>query len=148
MSADQGSGRMENENITLARRALERLDDAPGQRQHTSFFDLLADDVVLKYAAPAGTPISKEFRGKDAVIEFTNHHNPAEDQRMGRPLEYFANGDRVVALGSISYTIKKTGTHVHDKEFAFILDFRHHKIARILQILDLTEMAEAFRESI
>lgn len=138
-------------NITLARKAYGDLESGRDAERQTSDFqpyiDLLADDVVFKYAAPEGTPVSDKLVGKDAVVEFmtVTSGELVEDISLDRPLEFFGHGDRVVLLGSESYTIKKSAVKATGKEFAVVMDFRDGKISSVLQIKDLTDIAEAFR---
>lgn len=139
---------MTNRNIERARRALERLGQQVADRDHDAFFGLLAGDVVFGYSAPEGTPVSEELHGKQAVVDFTTRTSPelVEDHELAGPLEYFERGDRVVALGAESYTIRRSGVRVEDHEFAIVIDFRDGLMARMLTIKDLTDFADAYRE--
>lgn len=141
-----------NSNVELARKAYSDLDDKRGGRSEADFqpyIDLLAEDVVFQYAAPDGTPVSGEFHGKQAVVEFMTVTSPelVEDIRLEGELEYFGRGDRVVVLGAESYTIRKTGVSVRNKQFAVVMDFREGLISRVLQIKDLSDVVAAFRAS-
>ena len=51
------------DNITLAKSIFEAEDFQP-------LLEHLADDVVFKATIPKGTPISGEFRGKQAVVDY------------------------------------------------------------------------------
>lgn len=139
-----------SENIALAKKAYSVLEgNRDAQRAAGDFqpyIDLLADDVVFRYAAPEGTPVSAELRGKPAVIEFMQEKSPqlVENARLDRALEFFGSGTRVVVLGSESYTVRKSGVSAHNKEFAVVLDFREGRISRVLQIKDLSEFVTAF----
>lgn len=140
-------------NILLARQAYGDLEANREEERQTGDFqpyiDLLADDVVFAYAAPAGTPVSEPLHGKWAVVEFmtTTSGQIVEDISLDRPLEFYGDGDgdRVIILGAESYTLKKTGKRANGKEFAVVMDFRDGKIAKVLQIKDLTDFALAYR---
>lgn len=138
-------------NVALARRAYgDLVEHRDAQRQSSDFqpyIDLLAEDVVFGYAAPPGTPVSEVLRGKAAVVEFMTTTSTAlvDDISLDRPLEFFGNGDRVVVLGSESYTIKKTGAPATNKEFAVVMDFRDGRIVRVLQIKDLSDFVQAYQ---
>jgi ketosteroid isomerase-like protein len=109
------------------------------------FFDALADDVVFKMTIPAGTPISPEVRGKQAVVDhLTNLGRIAEFRLFERPLEYFGSGERVVILGQASFVIKKNGVTARG-EYADVVDFRDGLIARFLVIQDLSAIVDAYR---
>jgi hypothetical protein len=63
----------------------------------------LADDVVFKVTIPDGTPISGQFRGKQAVVDHLTRLGQIAVFRQEKAQEYFANGDRVVVLGENSF---------------------------------------------
>jgi ketosteroid isomerase-like protein len=128
------------DNVSLAKSLLESDDWQP-------LIDHLAGDVVFKATIPAGTPISGERRGKDAVVEhLVNLGNILEFQRE-RPQEYFGDGNRVVVLGTESVEIKKSGVTVPHSDYATVLDFRDGLITRFLVIQDLTAVVDAYRNN-
>jgi ketosteroid isomerase-like protein len=65
--------------------------------------------------------------------------------RQEKPLEFFGDGKRVVALGRESVEIKKSGVTVPESDYATVLDFRDGKITRFLVIQDLTAVVDAYR---
>jgi hypothetical protein len=107
--------------------------------------DHLADDVVFKATIPDGTPISGEFRGKQAVVDHLARLGKILEFRQERPREFFGNGERVVFLGTESVEIKKSGITVPDSEYATVLDFHHGLITRFLVIQDLSAVVDAYR---
>lgn len=139
------------DNVALARKAYGVLEEKRDSERETADFqpyiDLLAQDVVFRYAAPEGTPLSGELRGKDAVVKFMTVTAPklADDVRLTRPLEFVGSGDRVVVLGAETYTITKSGVTVENKEFAVVMDFRDGLISRVVQLKDLSEFVKAYR---
>jgi ethanolamine utilization protein EutQ len=105
------------------------------------FFDALADDVVLELSVG-------EVRGKQAVIDYYLHASATLDfQPFERPLEYFADGNRVVILGSEIFTIKESGA-THRAEWAWVLDVADGVITRILGIEDLAGVADFVRQAL
>jgi ketosteroid isomerase-like protein len=126
------------DNVTLMRKVLEHED-------WQLLIDHLADDVVFKVTIPAGTPISGELRGKQAVTDHLIHLGELMEFRQERPLEYVASGDRVVVLGRETYVVKKTGVTVPGSEYADVIDFRDGLITRFLIIQDLTAVVDAYR---
>ncbi len=119
---DPGSGRPED-----AQRLVERL----------------ADDVIFKVTIPDGTPISGEFRGKQAVIEHLTRLGEIAVFRQEKQQEYFANGDRVVVLGEDSFEIKQSGVTARS-EYAMVLDYRDGLITHWLIIQDLSAFVDAY----
>lgn len=125
-------------NIALARTVMTAESLQP-------MFDHLAEDVVLTVTIPPGTPLSGEFRGKPAVVDYFGRLGEiGEFSPFERPLEYFGNGDRVVVLGEERIKVHKTGADT-SSAFAFVLDFRDGLITRLLMIEDTSAVAEAYR---
>jgi ethanolamine utilization protein EutQ len=105
------------------------------------FFDALADDVVFEL--PVG-----ELRGKAAVISyFAAESATLEFQPFVRPLEYFADGDRVVIVGDEIFTAKENGA-THRAAWAWVHDIHDGRIARIVAIQDLSGVEDAIREAV
>lgn len=138
------------DNVDLAKKAYGALEERGTDQREDSdfqpFLDALADDVVFRYAAPEGTPLSKVLHGKQEVIDFLTVTAPelVEDVQLTRPLEFVGSGDRVVVLGAESYTIRKTGAKARNKSFAVVMDFKDGLVVRLTQIKDLSEFVEAY----
>lgn len=112
-----------------------------GESDYGPFFGALADDVVLEVSVG-------EVRGKQAVIDYYVHASATlEFQPFERPLEYFGDGDRVVILGSETFTIKESGT-IHRAEWAWVIDIDNGRITRILGIEDLAGVADLVHEAL
>jgi ketosteroid isomerase-like protein len=106
-----------------------------------AFFDALADDVVLKLSVG-------EARGKQAVVDyFTNVDATMEVRPFDAPLEYYGAGDRVVILGDETITVKRTGA-THQAEWAWVVDVHDGLISRILDIQDLSGVADEVRKAL
>jgi ketosteroid isomerase-like protein len=126
------------DNTTLAQSLMESDDWQP-------LIDHLAEDVVFKATIPDGTPISGEFRGKQAVVDHLTRLGGVLEFRQHQPLQFFGNGERVVILGKESVEIKKSGVTLPDSEYATVLDFHDGQITRFLVIQDLTAVVDAYR---
>jgi uncharacterized protein len=109
--------------------------------------DHLAEDVVFKATIPDGTPISGEFRGKQAVVDHLVRLGDILEFRQEGPREYFGHGERVVFLGKESVEIKKSGVTVPESEYATVLDFHDGLITRFLVIQDLSAVVDAYRSN-
>ena len=107
----------------------------------SAFFDALADDVAF------GTPVG-EVRGKRALVSYFAHASETmEFNPFQRPLEYYANGAKVVIAGSEKFTVKATG-QTHNADWTWILDMDSGRITSILHIQDLTGVADLVREAL
>ena len=127
------------ENIAFARSVLET-EDWP------RLIDRLADDVVFKVTIPDGTPVSGEFRGKQAVVEHLLNLGNLLEFRQEKPLEFFGNGERVVVLGQETVEIKKNGATVPHSEYATVLDIREGLVTRFLVVQDMSSFVDAYRD--
>jgi ketosteroid isomerase-like protein len=128
------------ENIAFAKSVLDT-EDWP------RLIDRFADEVVFKVTIPDGTPVSGEFRGKQAVMEHLLNLGELLEFRQEKPLEYYGNGDRVVVLGQETVEIKKTGATVPHSEYATVFDFRGDLITRMLVIQDMSAFVDAYRRN-
>jgi ketosteroid isomerase-like protein len=128
------------DNIELAKRLIN-----PPDGNWQPLLDHLADDVVFKVTVPEGTPISGEFRGKQAVIGHFARLGELLEFRQEEPMEFFGEGDRVVVLGKETVEIKPSGVTVPGSEYADVLDFRDGLITRFLVIQDMSAFADAYR---
>lgn len=125
------------DNMTIAKSVF-------GSEDFQLLLDRLADDVVFKATIPEGTPISGEFRGKQAVVDYYTNLEDIATFRQEKPLEFFGGGERVVVLGDDSFEIKKSGVTARS-EYAIVVDFRDGWITSILIIQDLSAIADAYR---
>jgi ketosteroid isomerase-like protein len=141
---------MDPDYIALARKAYGGFEAAAlrGQRNvadYLAYFNMLADDVAVRYTVPYGTPMSGEFHGKKAVVDLTTKIAPRliDGITLDQPLDFLSRGPRVVVVGSESYTIRATGVRAQNKNFAVILDFEGELIKSSLQIKDMSELVAA-----
>jgi hypothetical protein len=120
--------------IALARKAMSHLDEPRGEMASQSeyedyyrpFFDSLDENVYFRCPCPPDTPIyGGEILGKQALIDAFTKGDPdlITNIRMERPLEFIADGSRVVVLGAESYDIKRNGRTSYNRDFAMVLDF-------------------------
>ncbi|PXY28646.1 nuclear transport factor 2 family protein [Prauserella flavalba] len=126
------------DRVQLARKALSHLDTKITERSledYRPFFDLLAEGVVFEYASPgaSGSTCSKQELVDYVTDLFESLSDPmlAEEIRLTRSLEYFAQGDRVVVLWSERSVDKKSGDSGPDKEAVAIFDFMGNEIVRL-----------------
>jgi ketosteroid isomerase-like protein len=126
------------DNVALAQSLLESDD-------WQALIDHLADDVVFKVTIPDGTPVSGEFRGKQAVVDHLTRLPDLLEFRQEQPLQYFGDGDRIVVLGKESFDVNESGVTVDGSEYADVLDFRDGMITRFLVIQDTSAIADAYR---
>ena len=105
--------------------------------------ELLADDAIYKLSLPKGTPLSGQFRGRQAILEYFERLEQVLESLEVRTWDFVGNGDQVIVLGDEQFVVKKTGRTCYS-EFAFVLDFSGGRIVRVLVIEDLSGVVEAF----
>ncbi|PTL81612.1 nuclear transport factor 2 family protein [Vitiosangium sp. GDMCC 1.1324] len=105
--------------------------------------DQLADDAVYKLSLPGGTPLSGEFRGRDAILGYFDRLDEVLEVLEVKTWDFVGNGEQVIVLGDEQFVVRKTGRTCYS-EFAFVLEFRDGKIVRVLVIEDLSGVVEAF----
>ena len=128
------------DNVALAMRLIN-----PPDGNWQPLLDHLAGDVVFKVTIPEGTPISGEFRGKEAVTEHFERLPELLEFEQEAPMEFLGSGDRVAVLGRESFEIKRNGATVSGSEYADVIDFRDGLITRFLVIQDLSSVVDAYR---
>lgn len=108
--------------------------------------DMLAEDVRFKSTIPNGTPISGEFRGKEAVSRyFSVILQDVAVFKQQVPMEFIDAGNRVIILGDDAYTLKKTG-ETYRSPYASVFTFEDGLISDILIIQDLSGIWNAYRK--
>jgi ketosteroid isomerase-like protein len=127
--------------VDLAKRLIN-----PPDGNWQPLLDRLADDVVFKVTIPEGTPISGEFRGKEAVTEHFQRLPELLEFEQEQPMDFLGRDDRVVVLGRESFHIKRNGVTVKGSEYADVIDFRDGLIATFLVIQDLSAVVDAYRD--
>ena len=107
--------------------------------------NLVADDVDWSHPGPPDViPFVGHYRGRDGVAQFFARLGGAEDVEHFEPQEFFAAGDRVVALGRYRARIKATG-RTNDIELVHVYTVRGGKIVSLRQYNDTAAVAEAYR---
>jgi ketosteroid isomerase-like protein len=128
------------DSVALLKRILDRED-------WELLFDQLADGVVFEVTIPGGTPIGGQLRGKRAVVEQLKNLGNLAELRQERPLECFGRGDRVVALGTGSFEVTKSGGTIRGSHHADVVDLREGLITRFLIVQGLSAFVEAYHPS-
>lgn len=103
----------------------------------------LADDAVYKLSLPAGTPLSGEFRGRAAILEYFERLEEVLEVLEVKTWDFVGQGDQVIVLGDEQFTVRKTGRTCYS-EFAAVLEFCEGRIVRMRVIEDLSGVVEAF----
>lgn len=108
--------------------------------------DILAEDVTFKATIPPGTPISGEFKGRDAVKNyFEEIITSVAVFKQQAPMEFIEAGDnRVIILGDDAYTLNNNGKTFRSP-YAAIYTFENGLLKDLLIIQDLSGIWEAYK---
>jgi ketosteroid isomerase-like protein len=131
----------EKENIAVVQQAY-----AAFQRGDiAAILALVGKDVEWEgvKGAPASVAFSGLRRGRPAVEEFFALVVREEEFTRFEPKEFFANGDRVVALGSYSARVKRTGKSFSG-DWAMAFTVRDGLIVKFVEYADTYGIAAAF----
>lgn len=140
---EQGTGkRMSKDNTGLLKWIFEEMDRLMDVKP---LLDYMAEDVVWKVTIPDGTPLSGEFRGKQAVAGYFAKLPEIAEFHQEKPLEFIDHGDQVIVLGEDSILVKKTG-ETFRSEYATVTDFHQGLITRMVVIQNLCGIADAYRD--
>ncbi|MGZ3459926.1 MAG: nuclear transport factor 2 family protein [Archangium sp.] len=133
--------------MSEAKRNVERMREIFEEMTRTGstqpLLEQMAEEAIYKLSLPEGTPLSGEFRGKPAILEYFARVDEVLEVLEVKPREFVGHGDQVIVLGDEQFIVKKTGKSCAS-EFAFVLDFSGGRIVRALVIEDLSGIVEAY----
>ena len=131
---------MSDANVQLVRKGFELFlaGDIP------AFLKLMAENVQWDHRGPAGVPFNRMYEGRTGVGEFFATLSETCETLAFEPREYFANGDRVVALGSFRFKGRATGK-AWESDFAMAFTVQDGGVSSWRGIYDMTAEAAAFQ---
>lgn len=134
-----------NNNLLVLKKTMEEVDRT---WDFTPLIRILSDDVVFEATIPEGTPISGQFKGKEAVSDYFMKILPATAVfKQQAPMEFVAHNDKVIILGEDAYTLKKND-QTFRSPYAMLVTFDRGLITNILIIQDLSGFLEVYRNNI
>lgn len=106
----------------------------------------LAEDVDWEYNTfPNPVPWLQPRRGRDQVPAFFQALSALEFTRF-EPLHFMANGNLVVSLVNVEFTVKSTGKKVVEMEEVHLWHFdAQGQVARFRHRVDSWQMAQALK---
>jgi ketosteroid isomerase-like protein len=104
----------------------------------------LSEDVDWRLPEIANAPFAGARRGREQVAEFFSSLAEAQDVRSFEPREFVAQGDKVVALGTYRWAVKRTGRE-YGGEWAHVFTVRDGKVVSFHEYMDSAAAVEAFR---
>lgn len=110
-------------------RCVEEIYGAFARGDVPAVLDQLDDDVDWYDPGPAEVSHAGRYRGREDVGRFFSLLGETLDFEAFEPREFLADGDRVVVLGSMRATVKRTGRSF-ENEWAMVWRFERGKVAR------------------
>ena len=107
---------------------------------------LFADDISWTVPNIENAAFGGSRKGNKAVTEFFGQLADAEDFDRFEPLEFIAEGDKVVVLGETSATVKGTGKN-YDTEWVHVFHLRDGKVTEFKEFLDTAAANRAFQKT-
>ncbi len=134
-------------NVEALKRAYSQWNDTKGD-PYAAWDPLLADDFQYHSlgAGREGIEFTKDYGSKkDLFLEFFVGLNKDWQMEFYRIDEYFAQGDKVVALGHTLWHNRRTGKPI-DTPKADVWTFRDGKAVTFMEFMDTAMMADAAKE--
>ena len=130
-----------NEILDLVKQAYKFF----GEGNIPAFVELLSDDVEWITPGANNVPFAGARKGKEAVFAFFGDVSATTRINRFEPVEFFADGPRVVAIGVIEAETLSTGKKYAHKFFhSWILN--GGKVASHYNFLNTYEVAESFKK--
>ncbi|MGB7208836.1 MAG: nuclear transport factor 2 family protein [Pyrinomonadaceae bacterium] len=114
--------------------------DIPG------LLELVSDDIDWTVPEIENAPFAGSRHGRESVEEFFGLLAGAEDITHFEPLEYIAQGDRVVVLGRSTATVRSTGRH-YSTEWVHVCTVKDGKMANFHEFFDNAAATRAFQKA-
>ena len=134
----------EQENMQVVRQMFAAFD----QRNLPGALNTLADDVYwqspVTRAESKETPWSKPRHNREEVaLFFKELFEKVQPERL-EPLDFTAQGDRVIVEGKNRGTVRSTG-RAYEHDWVMVFTLREGKIIRLLHYYDTADIMAAFR---
>ena len=134
----------EQENV----RVVQQMFDAFGQGDLPGVLNTLSDDVY--WQSPVTRIESNEIswskprhNREEVAFFFKELFEKVQPERL-EPLEFTAQGDRVIVEGKNRGTVRSTG-RAYEHDWVMVFTLREGKIIRLLHYYDTADIVAAFR---
>lgn len=129
----------EKENTQLVMQAYDKFKngDIPG------LMNLFSEDIEWILDRVENVPFSGARHGRAEVGQFFSALDESQHPLQFEPQEYIAQGDKVVALGHYTWTVKQTD-RVFESDWAEVFTVRDGKITRFREYADTAAVDRAY----
>jgi ketosteroid isomerase-like protein len=121
----------EQDNVAVVRRAYENFKGG----NIGGILDSVTDEVDWRLPEMEGISFSGGRRGRESVGGFFAQLSESQESVSFEPREFVAQGDKVVALGTYRWRVKKNGRE-YGGDWAHVFTIRDGKIAGFHEYMD------------
>jgi ketosteroid isomerase-like protein len=129
----------EQENVAVVRRAYENFKGG----NIGGILDSVTDDVDWRLPEMEGIGFAGARSGREAVGGFFSNLAELQESLSFEPREYVAQGDKVVALGTYRWRVKKNGRE-YGGDWAHVFTILDGKIAGFHEYMDSAAAIAAY----
>jgi ketosteroid isomerase-like protein len=129
----------EQDNVEVVKRAYENFKAG----DIGALLGQMSEDVDWRLPEIQGAPFAGARKGRGQVSEFFSSLADSQDVLSFEPREFVAQGDKVVALGSYRWRVKKNGRE-YGGEWAHVFTVRDGRIAAFHEYMDSAAAAAAY----
>ena|SRR5438132_7347260 len=109
-----------------------------------ALIDQMHDSVVWDVPVIANSNVGGRRLGRTGTLEFFQTLGNDQEPVSFEPKEFFENGDKVVALGSYEWIVRKTGKR-WVSEFVHVFTVQNGKVTHFREHTDTAAAEEAYR---
>lgn len=107
---------------------------------------LFTDDILWTVPDIENATFAGSREGTAAVAEFFGQLVADEDITRFEPLEFIAEGDKVIVLGESAATVRETGKS-YETEWVHVFHMRDGKVSEFKEFFDNAAATRAFQKS-
>ncbi|HTK25658.1 MAG TPA: nuclear transport factor 2 family protein [Pyrinomonadaceae bacterium] len=106
--------------------------------------NLFTDDIRWTVPEIENAPFAGSRKGKEAVAQFFQQLSDAEEISRFEPLEFVAQGEKVVVLGDSAATVKATGRS-YETDWVHVFHMKDGKVHEFQEFFDNAAATKAFQ---
>ncbi len=132
----------ETNNTQITKQGYEKF----GSGDIEGLLSLFAEDISWKTPTVAGASFTGQRNGREDVRKFFTELGESEEFSNFEPIEFIAQGDKVVVLGKSAGTVKST-RRPFETEWLHIFTVKDGKITGFLEFFDTAAMERAYQKA-
>lgn len=117
-----------------------------GQGDVPGLLELFAEDIRWTVPEIENAPFAGSRTGTAAVSEFFDQLGAAEDITRFEPLEFIAEGDKVVVIGESEATVRSTGK-TYQTDWVHVFHVQDGRVKEFQEFFDNAAATRAFQKT-